>query len=269
VDATYVHWSDQGSSTTGRVVRSALDGSGATPLPGEPGALDIVSDGQHVYWSSNSQKIRRVLAGTDLVEDFATQDQDGNPLNVPSRMAIDANNIYWVDAGLTGTYKAAKSGVGGTGLLPELQAGGYDIAIDSTHVFSAYFGLYRTSIDGSGMPDSLGVGGIHSIAVDDTYLYFTVNGAGISRTAKDFTGSVQSIASTANVNFMCPPAVDDTYVYFANDTKMYRVKKTGGTEQALGSVKNAYKIVVTKDALYWSNTGDDNTANGSIMKLAL
>jgi hypothetical protein len=71
------------------------------------------------------------------------------------------------------------------------------------------------------------------------------------------------------VNYQCPPAVDDTYAYFADDTTMYRVKKTGGTAQVLGAANNAYKIVVTKDALYWSNTGDSSTANGSIMKLAL
>jgi hypothetical protein len=230
-------------------------------------SVDVVSDGHYVYWSSST--IRRVVSGSDFGQDFAIADDKNQPLNVPTRMAIDANNVYWVDGGLAGTYKKAKSGTGGTVLLPELQAGGYGIAIDSTYVFSAYFDIYRTAIDGSGTPTQLGIGGIKSIAVDDTYLYFSPDSSGISRTAKAFTGSVQAVTPAMTVFADCPPAVDDTYVYFADTSKIYRVKKTGGTAQSLGSVDNPYKIVVTNNALYWSNTGDDSTANGSIMKLAL
>lgn len=267
VDDTYVHWADSGGSGA-RIVRSNLDGSGATPLQSVEGhSVDVVSDGHFVYWSSTT--IRRVVSGAEFGEDFATADDKNQPLNVPTRMAIDANNVYWVDGGLAGTYKKAKSGTGGTVLLPELQAGGYGIAIDATYVFSAYFDIYKTTIDGSGTPTQLGIGGIKSIAVDAAYLYFSPSSSGISRTAKDFSGSVQALTPAMSVFADCPPAVDDTYVYFTDASKIYRVKKTGGTPQALGSVANPYKIVVTKDALYWSNTGDDTTANGSIMKLAL
>ena len=282
VDAKYVHWVD-GTQSGGRVMRVALTGGVAVPVntASEPGPYDAASDGQYVYWSDmgdpmsspSNAAIRRIPSGGNTPEDVVTAAAYPGAVVAPQRIVLDANNVYWGSgANSTGVFKVSKSGAGGPSEIPELLGAATAIAVDSTYVYTAFLDLYRSRIDGTGTPLHYQVGSSLSVAVDDGYVYYAAqdsnNTQNIYKIAKDFSGTARVVAPVS-IMPTSPLVLDATYVYYTDDSNLFRVPKAGGTPQPLSNQVDAvFAIVVTKEAVYWSNTGSA-TADGSVMKLAL
>lgn len=273
VDANYVHWVD-GTQSGGRLMRVALAGGASTPVVASlPGPYDAASDGQYVYWSNlgdgtdDNGSIQRVSSGSSNVQSVVTP-ATNSPFNSPHRIAVDSTHVFWSDTG--GVFEASKTG-SGLIAVPGLVNPAFSIAVDSTYVYGAFLGILRGPISGSGTPLSFNVGDVISVAVDGTYVYYPHQEKGVQgiyKVASDFSGN-QTLVSAVSVLSSSPLAMDATYIYYSDGTNLSRVPKAGGNSQPLSNkVSSVFAIVVTKDAVYWSNTGVD-TADGSVMKLAL
>lgn len=91
VDATQVYWMHHFSS----ISKVAVSGGSVVPLAtGLPFLTDLTVDGVNVYYSENdSARIRRmsVNGGASTTLAFET------PLASPHRLALDSQNVYWVN----------------------------------------------------------------------------------------------------------------------------------------------------------------------------
>jgi hypothetical protein len=287
VDSMYVHWvdGDESGQFGGRFMRVSLNSGAITFIAGDqPGPYDVASDGQYVYWSNSgspsstmgppvyTSSIQRVLSGDTTPQDVALGMNYPDVVSGVKRIRVDANNVYFTADG--GVFEVPKAGAGAPSAIAGLTVSSIaDIAIDTSYVYTAFLSIHRGSIDGSDTPLTFTVGDTLHIAVDDTYIYYGHQDSssgiqGFYKIIKDFSGG-PSLAAQAALLPSSPVAMDATYIYYSDGTNLSRVPKAGGKPQALSNqVDGMFAIVVTKDAVYWSNTGS-GTANGTIMKLAL
>jgi hypothetical protein len=282
VDSQYVHWvdGDELGQSAGRLMRVALNGGPSTlVLADQVGPYDAASDGQYVYWStagdnsgSNFGSIQRIVSGDNTLRNVASSVNYPDAVDGPKRILVDANNLYFSAQG--GVYKVPKSGAGAPSAISGLSVPSISgLAIDKDHVYTAFLDLSRAAIAGSDTPLHFAVGDTLHIAVDDTYIYYahqdsSTGTQGIYKEANDFNGD-PSLVAQASILPTSPVVMDSTYIYYSDGKNLSRMPKAGGKPQALSNlVNNVFAIVVTKDAVYWSNTSN-SAMSGSIMKLAL
>jgi hypothetical protein len=284
VDQVLLHWIEGGVNTSA-VQRMNVSGTAITPVAEGQGYLqDITSDGVNLYWAdalSGAQAIRRLPLG--MTGGGTTIFSNPNTLAGPQAMAVDGTNVYWFDYNLRQSFKAPKDGsqshpVSGiaTVLSPPLSGPSYVMTVDATNVYFAPGFAEYAPIDASGAGTELYYPGSSSeaIAIDATYAYYaTRNGTttGLARRAKDQSGVQQPIC-TFTGQLSNSMATDANFLYFATDTALYKVAKSGGTPVTLStSVNRVTRLFVTSNAIYWANGGSRGTGEktGSIMKLAL
>ncbi len=218
------------NDATDDVDASDPDGPTYTLLTqGPPGAFDVVSDADHVYWvacnqEANRSSVRRIAkaGGTDTELWLV-----GKRIY---RLAIDATHVY-----------AAVYGVNpvGTGDIARIPVSGGDPEILASDLQYPY-----------------------AIAVDQQHVYFTHQGDGnfqsISRVAKT-GGAVETVLSP--VDNAWDLATDEQYLYYSemNAGRMMRVAKDGGTPQQLaGGWVGTGTLTLAADRLYFTacTTGD-------------
>lgn len=177
IDADNVYWCDPAIS------RVSKNGGAATTLAAAPGT-GIAVDSRNVYWSEYGVggAVKKItLTGGSPVK-LATADfaQD---------LAVDSTSVYYSDGGL---IKKVDIDSGIVTSLTSEPHGVYTLAIDSTHVYwiaSLDWGtaLKKVSKDG-GTVTTLAQSTsdyYHGIALDGTYVYWTVNGS-IKRVPKSY-----------------------------------------------------------------------------------
>jgi hypothetical protein len=101
-------------------------------------------------------------------------------------------------------------------------------------------------------------GEIQAVAMDDRTIYFSSDNGLLRSVAKDGSGSVELVTSTAP--FVEGIAVDDSFVYFTDlvGGTINRLPKAGGDLQvvAMGQTR-PWGIVVDGTRIYWANQGVD------------
>ena len=285
VDDKFVHWVD-GTSAGGRVMRVGLNGGASRPIntTSEANPYDIVSDGQYMYWSTlgdaqatpQTIAIRRYIYSNNTLEDVVTAKDFPNEVVNPVRIALD-EDVFWVN-GFNGAAAYAIRTLPGVaseahGIVGLSSGAAIAVDPDTGYVYTAFLDLYRSSRYANPMPLHLLAGNAFALTLDSAYVYYPLQDSktgaeNLVAIGKDFAGMPKTVASTT-ISPTSPLVADATYLYYADASNLYRVPKAGGTPQPLSNqVNSVFAIVVTKNAVYWSNTGDA-AANGSIMKLAL
>jgi hypothetical protein len=274
VDDKYVHWVD-GTSSGGRLMRVALTGGTAAPFntSPEPGPYDVTSNEGCVFWSdsgdgnsASTAAIKRYCYNAPTPVSMADGKRFPDAVITPQRIFARNSRIFWSNGSAGGVFYTIASSVE-PAAVPGLSGVTYAITGDDTTIYTAFLDVEAARFDGTGTPVHYPVGDTLAVAVDDTQVYYP-HASNLYSVSKDFSGTPK-VVSAVSILPSSPLALDGSYAYYADDSNLYRVRKTGGTPQPLSNkVSNVFAIVVTDDAVYWSNTGTA-TANGSVMKLAL
>ena len=190
VDATHVYW----TNNDGTVTRAVKDGSSplevlAQQASGKP--LGIVVDGTNVYWDSTAGEIFSVPLAGGTTQTLTTNQ------GAPRFMTADLNHVYWVSqsgdvtdaGGFPVISRIGKSGGSAEIVALSSDTGGYDIDMDTTHVYWTNFStgeVLRVSLQDSGIETLAdGQGWPRGIALDDTSVYWAAQDDGrIMRLAK-------------------------------------------------------------------------------------
>ena len=201
------------------------------------GNLDLPSamvlDGTYLYFAYSGH-VARVLAAGGAVEDLSTQ------AFTAQKLAVDATTVYVMTGNRVIRFPKTGDADGGASQEVAL-AVGRAIAIDVSSIFfQVPAGLAAAPKMGSGGGDggagvllaALGSDTINDIAVDDSFAFFALPGAGtVLKVPK--TGAVGDAGAGVVASGEATPTnvvVDATYVYFTNNMggTVRRVPKAGG-----------------------------------------
>jgi len=247
----YLYWVDFGSGAVRANVTAQgmpilggndvylVGGDGGAPSS-KPGSFDAVIDSKRIYWvNSRDGTVNAMnLDGTGVVTQLATGQ------TAPGAIAIDANNVYWVNYG---------SMTGSTGSVNRIAINIVDagapvtIAMDQDKPFD--------------------------IAVDGNFVYWTAqdNPGAVLRAPVD--GSVPGTVPTKLAGGGDPSGI--ALGQGAMDLDVYWTNKVDGTVVAMvrdgskpavtlaSGQQDPVAIAVTEKSVYWATTGD-----GAIWKVA-
>ncbi len=196
VDATTIYWSDWGvgSETDGEIMKVPIAGGEITTLASGVRAPEgIAVDATNVYWPSGdfySPIMKVAISGGAAAPVTPSQD-------VPLSVAVFESNIFWTSKGTTLDYHQLDKGyvmkaplVGGTPIeLATGQLRPRSIVTDGSYAYWTNQGdrdmeswdsvpnsgsVMRAAADGSELSSvAAGQNGPHSIAIDETHIYWT------------------------------------------------------------------------------------------------
>lgn len=227
-------------------------------------AFDLVLDAASIYWTSQGatlasegdvRRISRTGGGTAALI--------ASNLFAPRGVAVDGDNVYWVNLEDDRVMMAPKAG--GEPVVIATGQSGRDIAVDATYVYwtNTTGEVMKAPLDQSAAPAVIYAGpeGPDGIALDGERVYW----------ANRLTGEVSTAPfdnpSGASVELFSGPAgptdlvVDATHVYWSNHEtgEVMKAPLTGdgssATLIAQGQL-DPFGLAVDATHLYWANYGD-------------
>ena len=277
LDATRVYFAEA-RIYTAKLESVAKSGGALDSLGWGGGAYGMENDADFVYWVSYGQlpsappgtsgALSRVAKanGTTTVLSQGKSDEIGE--GRWTQLALNASSLYWLDTGrlssdyVTGRVMTIAKGGGKPAVLASDQDDLLDIVANSSFIWwLAGDGIHQASTGGgltgifvpfAGYPKVYPHVGIEagSLALDDTYLYFT-DGHGIQRvpiaTAKPealYSGDVVSMTT------------DAACIYFATKTQIFQMAKAGGAPSPLAAVAGeVWSMAADDSGLYYLDYG--------------
>jgi hypothetical protein len=235
IDAAHAYCGDSNDEV---LSISLASGAVATLATAQP-VSDLTVDAYRVYWTTY-YGLRP--AGNNDVSTVAAVALDGGAptilaaaQRVPSSLAVDAANCYW----LTLIDPATDTGTA------VMRAG-----LDG--------GAPATVATGSGGSPSIGGSRNKAIAVGATSVYWSDLSGAILRAP---LGGGPAIALAQGQDIPGAVAIDADHVYWATVTSIMKVALAGGSPTLLVDGENPGSIVVDEASVYWTNT-----AKGTIAK---
>lgn len=171
----------------------------------------------------------------------------------PSKgMAVDGQHVYWTmhSESIEETSRVDKQGASAAELIGPA---GYRIAVDDTHVYGVWYGVWKAPKSGGEttyLVDNLGVQGI---AVDESHVYFSHwsfdDIDGVYKLPKS-GGSPQKIGSSLENTDV---AVFGDKVFWGShaDSAIYAVSKSGGDQAVIATADQPFGITVDATGVYW------------------
>ena len=247
---------------------------------------DIAVNATTIYWTqpfsgSNSGEIlmKDFAAGSTVVTLFQN-------LGDPRGIALDLNNIYWVNYGSTDVdqYKILGGEVatewpvyGDAGAIPPTYAQPLAVAVDGSYIYwvaNAAGDVLRVPIGSAGTvaPTILQSGESNpvAIAVDGNNVYWCDQGTStnpangsVRQKAKDGSGSAITLAGSEPSPWSI--AVDANNVYWTDQVnpgfvKQITIGQTTGAKTLAQNEGAPYGIAIDGTSVYWTDN-DDNTVN--------
>jgi len=235
-------------STTGRVRRVSVDGTGLTTLaPDElyPDALAV--DDAHAFWGAQVNPgtgyvagVRAVpVAGGSIVTLGTAASVDQSFVH---GMAIDGANVYWTTGDDAGAVMSAPKAGGSETVIAAIQPRPRGVAVSGDHLYWVVAGvddgpllaggaLMRAALNG-GTPEVLvpDQDGAFAIAIDETHVYWGLYPEVIRRMTLEGGAVDEILAGTGDANHtdgeLASIAVDATHVYFASHSSgVWRIEK--------------------------------------------
>jgi hypothetical protein len=289
-DATYLYWTDSNTNSLERTDKTtgATDvlNHGTTFFP-----TQVVLDDSGIYWGDATGVWRCPTTGCSLNPPVLVASNDAADQALVVSLAVDTASVFWVE-GTGYVFTAAK---GGTNLsatrLWAASAGSKalttGVASDGTEVyFTATDGWLRTVPADGGATQNVGAlnsYGSFGVAVDDVNVYWAVSDPSHGLIEEAPKSAVSPTTALASGQF-APRfvATDGTNVYWVADGSSAAGMGDAGTTEAvlgcsrascapttLGSGYSSVQAIVGDDsAVYWTDNGGTNAANGAIWKLA-
>ena len=300
VDGTSVYWTvlpprlpGEGGPPEGAILKAPLGGGAVTTLASVL-AVDfgaVLVDDTSIYWSNNAGMTDQVMKADKT---------DGRNPTVLARpgyvvgLAIDFTSVYWATQFLPGTDTTAVMKIDKTGGSPVTLATEQSSigrpAVDSTNIYYARGGSatvngVKQGPDGAvvsvplagGMPRTLvSLQGVTpgSVAVEGNYVYFTTvpyppgpSRAGTLMRVPVGSGAATTLASESDV--IDALAVDGANVYWGSwDIGLKSMPLAGGTPTEPASCQFPTGIAVSDASLYWVNSHNAYSDDGSVMRLS-
>jgi hypothetical protein len=235
---------------------------------GEPLPLDLAIDSTSVYWvetgpsgdcTTSSGSVRKAPKGGGTATVLAQGELS------PVALALDGTSAYWGDGCGTGRIRTAPLGGGAVRELPTPATTFFRndryLGVDDRSLYFNDYGMLAMPKDGSGPEQGLPgdsnnfVGGL---AVDSTGAYWTalVGGTGGTYAVLSYLPSVGHVTTVdaPPAGSLGPVALDDAWVYFANDgNAIARAPKTGGASTVLVTRSKAILALAVDEAnVYWA-----------------
>jgi hypothetical protein len=259
-----VFWSETGHAATAAdpqvVMGAAKDGSSpviVTPLSGSPGALAL--DTGYVYYVQSRTpppagyavfrvgKPGKPPSTRPNYAGFAT------PAPTPGGLAVDANDVYWIDA--TRAFAMTKNAAADAWTAVAMGlSGGFDIALDGNHAWvSEQTGsVLLVDLTGAAAPVPIaGSSPSFGVAVDSMRVMWTT-GAAVMAAPKS-GGSATMVAPCAST---CEAvAADGTNVLWATLHEVWEAPAGGGAPRMIGSgYSDVHHIAFDATRVYWTDT---------------
>jgi hypothetical protein len=205
---------------------------------GKQGATALALDREQVFWASPLQRMTKLGAGVAWLAE--TSDSIWG-------VAVDEEAIYWTSIH-GGLFRLSKSG----GQPALLHAGGYRVAVDATHVFTAWNGVWKMPKTGGVAAVAIAPVGGQGIAVDDGNVYFsTWSPGGLWRVGKNGE-SLEQLAAVEYSSYVAEYADRVYWTSQGSSTPGIRsVPKTGGPVTPIATGKTPYGIAADAAGVYW------------------
>ncbi len=289
-DATYLYWTDSNTNSLERTDKT----SGATDVLNHGTTFSptqVVVDDSGIYWGDATGVWRCPTTGCSLNPPVLVASNAALDQALVVGLAVDTASVFWIE-GTGFVFTAVKSG---TNLSAKrLWAAGAASTATTTAVASDGTAVYFTASDGflrvipadGGATTAVGVASSHGsfgVAVDNGSAYWAVSDPSNGLIDEAPTSSF-SPTTTLAFGQIAPKrvATDGTQVYWAATASSPSGVGDSGTAQSvlgcslascapttLGSGYSDVKAIVGDDtAVYWTDNGATNAANGAIWKLA-
>jgi len=186
----------------------------------------------------------------------------------PEGIAVDATNVYWVEAQANNVFSCAKTGCSTPTVLATGQNGPFSIAVSGSNVYWSNWGhqagdmgsLMHCAIDCENNPEVLAIGvGFRDIAVSTTGVYVASDA---------LTGGVFMCGLTTcqprptAISFVSAPArgvaLDATNVYYTADGQVVQCPQEAWSDHASGC--GDHVVLATNVAKPWGIAVDSSTA---------
>ena len=258
VDDAYVYWAEYNSGGADGVRKVSINGGSVTSLTTSGTFHGVMTmDSTYIYFRyiyNEKNKIGKVSKDGGSVSDLAT-----NLTNSPSGMAVDENNVYWIEQ-TAGTVKKVPINGGTITSLTEGLNYPYRIAVDSNSVYWTEYaegtigvGAIRKYQFSSGEVITLasGLNGPYDIVIDDYYVYWTEKGT----SGKD--GTIKKIAIDTSKVPTPTPAATSTPTPEASPTSTEITTKV--------AAGGRHSLVIKSDGTVWAwgNNGDGQLGDGT------
>lgn len=264
VDAAYAYW----GNSAGEIRRVAKTGGQPVTLATVdntyPSSLAV--DSQNVYWiapsngtgDADASVLQTSLDGGGAVIALGLQ------LEYPWNIAVSSTTVFWTTT--DGTDAVMSVPIGGGTLTPFAlgSTGEFSpIAIDADNLYwSTDTATYQEPLAGG---QALSIGPAPAaLAVDDSYVYFALNGSPTGSIVRvPIGGGAQTTIASGRLPDLMAIAVDATRVYWIEgygtigQGAVAAVDKSGGTPVILASgLQDPSAIAVDDSNVYVANTAD-------------
>jgi len=283
VNSTSVYWTDTYGFVGGVLSVPTGGGSPVTLVPAGGGSQAMAIDETNVYYGEVAVMKVPLGGGTPTTLAAATAQA------TIEGIAVDANNVYWTEAGGSGGGTVMKTTIATGGTVSTLAVLNssvlpFDIVVVGGSVYwgegnggTTVGSVVRVSSTG-GTPTTLasGLAGPQRLAVDSANVYWTDYGDGsVMQCSVDGCGGTPLILASGQ-NLPTGVAIDATSVYWltfgtaANtytDGAVMKVSIGGSTPITLATRQvEPYGIAVDATSVYWT-TSPEGTGGGNVMKL--
>jgi hypothetical protein len=243
-DSTRVYWTEFGDglgTPNGSVKSCPVAGCGSGPLVYASGQMNprgIAVDGQNVYWGTSSNSGVTGAIWSCPIAGCMGGAMKLSDAVIPEGIALDATFVYWVDIDNYTANRVPKAGGGGGSQLWDASSGGVSTPL--------------------------------LCAVDNAFLYFTDDSAGVYRVPLT-GGNPIVLAPTTGIGAVWPVVLDSNSVYYGANGQIVRAYKTAtdGGVPLVTTVPSPDGLVIdtTSGLLYWSDWGSGLANDGTVGKV--